>query len=74
MSGDVINLLVIQYKVEFMKFFVSMNWDFEGYLFGNLPKMEGMTAGFSVIICIIYFIALLIPTFIVFRKKNIKNI
>ena len=74
MSADIINLLVIQYKVGFMKFFVSMNWDFEGYLFGNLPKMEGMTAGFSVIICILYFIAMLIPTFIVFRKKNIKNI
>lgn len=74
MSADVINLLVIQYKVGFMKFFVSMNWDFEGYLFGNLPKMEGMTAGFSVIICILYFIAMLIPTFIAFKKKNIKNI
>lgn len=74
MSADMINLLVIQYKVEFMKFFVSMNWDLEGYLFGNLPKMEGMTIAFSVTMCILYFIAMLIPTFIVFKKKNIKNI
>lgn len=74
MSADVINMLVIQYKVEFMKFFVSLNWDFEEYLFGNLPKMEGMTTEFSVIICILYFIGMLIPTFITFKKKNIKNI
>ena len=74
MSADVINMLVIQYKVQFMKFFVSMNWDFENYLFGNLPKMEGMTMGFSVVICILYFIAMVIPTFIAFKKKNIKNI
>lgn len=74
MSADVINMLVIQYKVQFMKFFVSMNWDFEGYLFGNLPKMEGMTIGFSAVICIIYFIIMVIPTFIAFKKKNIKNI
>lgn len=74
MSADMINMLVVQFKVQFMKFFVSLNWDFEEYLFGNLPKMEGMTLGFSVVICILYFVAMIIPTFIVFKKKNIKNI
>lgn len=74
MSADMINMLAIQYKVQFMKFFVSLSWDFQEYLYGNLPKMEGMTLGFSVVICILYFIAMLIPTFIAFKKKNIKNI
>lgn len=74
MSADMINMLVIQFKVEFMRIFVSLNWNFEEYLFGNLPDMEGMTCGFSIIICILYFVAMVIPTFIVFKKKNIKNI
>lgn len=74
MSADMINMLVIQFKVQFMKFFVSLNWNFEEYLFGNLPKMEGMTLEFSVVICMLYFVAMLIPTFIAFKKKNIKNI
>ena len=74
MSADMINLLVIQYKVEFMKFFVSLNWDFKEYLFGNLPSMEGLTLGFSMVICALYFIVMLIPTFVAFKKKNIKNI
>lgn len=74
MSADMINMLVVQYKVQFMKFFVSLNWNFEEYLFGNLPKMEGMTFGFSAIICILYFMIMLIPTFVTFKKKNIKNI
>ncbi len=74
MSADVINMLVIQYKVDFMKIFVSLNWDFNEYLYGNLPKMEGMTLGFSILICTIYFLAMIIPTFIAFKKKNIKNI
>lgn len=74
MSADMINMLVIQFKVQFMKFFVSLNWNFEEYLFGNLPNMEGMTLSFSAIICAIYFIVMLIPTFIAFKKKNIKNI
>ena len=74
MSADMINMLVIQFKVQFMKLFVSLNWNFEEYLFGNLPNMEGMTCGFSVIICMIYFVVMLIPTFSAFKKKNIKNI
>ena len=74
MSPSIINMLVIQYKVYFMKFFVTMNWDLSGYMFGNLPLMEGMTMIFSIIMCFIYLFAMLIPTFIIFKKKNIKNI
>lgn len=74
MSPSIINALVIQYKVGFMKYFVTMNWDLSGYLFGSLPSMEGMTMGFSIAMCFIYLFAMLIPTFIIFKRKNIKNI
>ena len=74
MGSEVINLLVVEYNVKFMKFFVTMNWNFSEYLFGKLPMMEGLTAGFSAVICIIYFLIMIIPTFIIFKKKNIKNI
>ncbi len=74
MSPSIINALVIQYKVGFMKYFVTMNWDLSGYLFGSLPSMEGMTMGFSIVMCLIYLFVMLIPTFIILKKKNIKNI
>lgn len=74
MSTSIINVMVIQYKVSFMKFFVTMNWDLSEYLFGGLPSMEGMTLGFSVVMCALYFIVMIIPTFVLFNKKNIKNI
>lgn len=74
MSPSIINALVIQYKVGFMKYFVTMNWDLSGYLFGSLPSMEGMTMGFSIVMCFIYLFVMLIPTFIIFKRKNIKNI
>ena len=74
MSPSITNALVIQYKVGFMKYFVTMNWDLSGYLFGSLPSMEGMTMGFSIVMCFIYLFAMLIPTFIIFKRKNIKNI
>ena len=74
MGSEVINLLAVQYKVTFLKFFVTPNWDFTNYMFGKLPIMEGLTSGFSAIICIAYFIIMMIPTFMVFKRKNIKNI
>lgn len=74
MGSEVINLLATKFNVQFLKFFVTLNWDFGQYLFGQLPLMEGLTPQFSSIICIVYILVMIIPTFIIFKKKNIKNI
>lgn len=74
MSNMIINQLVIMYNLNFMKYFVTMNWDLSQYLFGNLPNMQGMTLISSILINIVYFMIMIIPTFIIFKKKNIKNI
>ena len=74
MSGMVINQLIILYNLKPMKYFVTMNWDLTQFLFGNLPYMEGMTLVGSTVIDILYLAIMLIPTFIIFKRKNIKNI
>ena len=74
MSASIINQLAIGYDLQFMKYFVTMNWDLSIYANGALPYMEGMNMTMSIIICVIYFLIMMIPTFIVFRKRNIKNI
>ena len=74
MSPSIINILAIQYNVEIMKYFVTMNWDLSPYLFGGLASMEGMSLGFSIIVSIIYLLLMIIPTYIIFKKRNIKNI
>ena len=74
MAGSIINQLAIAYNLQFMKYFVTMNWDLSIYANGTLPYMEGMNMTMSIIICVIYFLIMMIPTFIVFKKRNIKNI
>ena len=74
MAGSIINQLAIAYNLQFMKYFVTMNWDLSIYANGALPYMEGMNMTMSIIICVIYFLIMMIPTFIVFKKRNIKNI
>ena len=74
MANSVINQLAIMYNLGFMKYFVTMNWDLSQYLFGGLPYMEGMTFIGSILINIVYFLILIIPTIVIFKKRNIKNI
>ena len=65
MGASIINQLAIAYKLTFMKYFVTMNWDLSQYLFGGLPYMEGMNLITSIIICVVYLLIMLIPTFII---------
>ena len=74
MSSSIINQLAIGYDLQFLKYFVTMNWDLSMYLYGGLPYMEGMSKLLSILICVVYFLIMMIPTFIVFKKRNIKNI
>lgn len=74
MASSIINQIASYYEVKWLKFFVTPNWDFTQFLYGKLPLMKGLNVPFSIAICLIYFIIMLIPTILVFKKRNIKNI
>ena len=73
-TGGIINQLVTYYNVTWMKYFVTLNWDTFSMFFGRLSAFEPISLISSLITCLIYFIIMIIPTFIIFKKKNIKNI
>jgi len=70
----VINNLATYYNVVILKFFPSLNWDLTIYLFGNLPLNKNINYNLSIIVNIVYFIIMIIPIFLIFKKKNIKNV
>lgn len=75
MVESIINQLAIMYeKANFLKYFVTPNWDFSQYLYGILPQMKGITLEFSVCICLAYFIVMMALSIWNFKNKNIKNI
>lgn len=74
MGSNMINMLGQELKLKWITLFVTPNWDLSQYLFGGLPIFENMNLWFSILVCAIYFIIMLIPTFLVFRKRNIKNV
>jgi ABC-2 type transport system permease protein len=72
--SSLINMAAIDRNVEIMKYFITLNLDFSQYMFGAKPEFRYINFTHSLIVYIVYVLLILIPTFIVFKKKNIRNI
>lgn len=72
-ASSIINMFAVYYKIEILKYFVTTNWNFNEYLFGATSQY-GTSFTHAVIVCIIYFLIMIITSFIVFKRKNIKNV
>lgn len=74
MGSDVINMIAISYKWDWVKYFVTPNWDLSQYLFAGTPMFSGISIEFSITICAIYFVIMLVASIVSFKKRNIKNV
>ena len=72
--SEVINSMIINYKIKIFKYIITLNWNFNNYLFGNLGNFEVLNLKKSFFIYLFYVIILLGLVFINFNKKNIKNV
>lgn len=73
-GSDLINLIAQSFEIDILKYFITLNWDFSVYLFGGTSPYKGVTLPFSIIVCLIYLVLILIITTITFKKRDIKNI
>lgn len=74
MGSDMINMIAISYKWDWVKYFVTPNWNLSQYLFGGTPMFSGISVEFSITICAIYFVIMLVASIVSFKKRNIKNV
>ena len=74
MSAPFINQLALAYDIKQIIYFVTPNWDFTYYLFGGTPLFKGLTVPFSLAICLIYLLVMIVVSCIVFKRRDIKNI
>ena len=72
-GASLINMFAIVYKVKILKYFVTTNWDVTLYLFGKTSQY-GTSLTHAIIVCLIYFLIMVVISFIVFKRKNIKDI
>lgn len=69
MGSDMINMIAISYKWDWVKYFVTPNWDLSQYLFGGTPMFSGISVEFSITICAIYFVIMLVASIVSFKKR-----
>lgn len=55
------------------KYFITNNWDFSTYLFGNFSEIPGINLEFSIVVYAIYFILLIAASIKIFSNKEINN-
>ena len=73
LGSSIINMFASMYKIKVLNYFVTTNWNFNYYLFGG-TNPYGPSITQAIIVCLVYFLIMIITSFIVFNKKNIKNI
>ncbi len=74
--SNIINSLAITFNVKFLKYFITLSWDFGEYIFGKNPfgtYFEYTSLSFSIFICLVYFIGMFGFSIYLFKHKNIKN-
>lgn len=74
MGSTLLNELANSFHIKAILYFVTPNWDFTQYLFGNLPAFEGLHPAFSITVCLVYFFIMMVTAITVFQKRNIKNV
>ncbi len=57
-----------------LKYIISLNWDWTIYLLKSAPNIEGLSFIFSFVVCLVFLLALIIPTFLIFKHKDIVNV
>ena len=72
-ASELINAFAYAYDIKILNYFVTTNWDFTVYLFGG-TSIYGNSLLHAIIVCLVYLIIMLVVTFIVFKRKDIKNI
>ena len=71
--SSIINAIIVSYNVNILKYFPTLCWDFSEYLFGGIPSFKYASFVPSVVDCCVCYIILLVLSFIIFKRKNIKN-
>lgn len=72
-ASELINGFALVYDIKILNYFVTTNWEFTVYLFGG-TSIYGNSLLHAIIVCLVYLLIMLVVTFIVFKRKDIKNI
>lgn len=71
---SIVNQIFGFLEVLWVKYFPTLSWNWAQYISGSYDSSYGASFTYAIIITIVTWFVLLIPAYIVFKKKDIKNI
>lgn len=74
MATQFINSILMAFPKDWMKYIPTLYWDFRKFISPGYNPTSGINLKMSIIITVATMLLFLIPTFIAFNKKDIKNI
>ena len=74
MATQFINSILMAFPKDWMKYIPTLYWDFRKFISPGYNPTSRINLKMSIIITVATMLLFLIPTFIVFNKKDIKNI
>lgn len=72
-ATPIVSSIAIYSKMKFLNMLILPHWDFSKYLFGMIPENNNINLTMSIMLSIIYLVVAVIPAFVIFDKKDIKN-
>lgn len=73
MVGNIFVTIGAGLKKWWLKYIVCFNWNFTPYIFNQKPMIKGINLNLSIMVCLITLLVVLVPTFIIFKRKDISN-
>ena len=65
--------LVYSSSLPILKYFPTLCWNLNEFLFGGLPTFRDLTLGTSIIVCIVTIVVIVWGSISVFKNKDINN-
>ena len=72
-ATPIVSSIAIYSKMKFLNMLILPHWDFSKYLFGMISENNNINLTMSIMLSIIYLVVAVIPAFVIFDKKDIKN-
>lgn len=73
-ATPIVSSIATYSKIYILNYLILPHWDFSKYLFGMISENSNINLKMSIILSIIYLIVAIIPSFIIFNRKDIKNL
>lgn len=73
-SSSIISSIARYSNLKILNLLIFSHWDFSIYLFGMIPENYNINLNMSIMLSIVYVITFIVPLFVIFNRKDIKNV